>query len=119
MPSVLKRMKELWGKAADAAQSWGKDVEKEAAIKKKALLTSCKGAVSVEQWAVNKAVHYNAWANFAKKDFEPVVAAFKELLGCFRCEVCDSWIHVTPRVSPESVCCACSRINSNVKPKPK
>jgi hypothetical protein len=75
--------------------------------------------VSVEQWAVNKAVHYNAWANFGKKDFEPVVAAFKELLGCFRCEVCDSWIYVAPRMSPESVRCACSRINYNLKPKPK
>jgi hypothetical protein len=44
---------------------------------------------------VNKAVHDNEWANFGKKDFEPVVAAFKELLGCFRCETCESWLYVT------------------------
>jgi recombinational DNA repair ATPase RecF len=119
LPSVLKRIKEIWGKAADAAQSWGKDGEKASAVERKALLTTCNGAVNVEQWAVNKAVHYNAWANFGKKDFEPVVTAFKELLGCFRCDSCDSWIYVTPRASPESLRCACSGINFNLKTKSK
>jgi hypothetical protein len=75
--------------------------------------------MSVEQWAVNKAVHYNAWANFGRKDFEPVVEAFKELLACFRCESCDSWLYVTPRVSPESLRCSCSQNNLNLKAKSK
>ena len=83
LPSVLKRMKDLYGKAAEAAQSWGKDADKEAAGKRKNVLSTSNAAINVEQWAVNKAVHYNEWANFGKKDFEPVVAAFKELLGCF------------------------------------
>jgi hypothetical protein len=52
-----------------------------------------KQAVSVEHWAVNKSVHYNSWANFGRKDLEPVVASFKELTGCFRCVSCDSWIY--------------------------
>ena len=65
--------------------------------------------------AVNKAVHYNEWANFGKKDFEPVVAAFKALLACFRCEPCD----LMPRVNPESVRCDCNTIGLNLKPKPK
>ena len=112
-------MKDLYGKAADAAQSWGNDAEKEAAGKRKAALSAAAGASNVEQWAVNKAVHYNEWANFGRKDFEPVVAAFKDLLGCFRCETCDSWVHVTPRVNPESLRCACNVINLNLKPKPK
>jgi hypothetical protein len=119
LPSVLKRMRELCGKAADAAQSWGKTAAKEAATKRKAELSDSNGAANVEQWAVNKAVHYNEWANFGKKDFEPVVAAFKELLGCFRCEGCDSWLYVTPRTNPESLRCACSAISLNLKPKPK
>jgi len=119
LPSVLKRMRELCGKAADAAQSWGKTAAKEAATKRKAELSDSNGAANVEQWAVNKAVHYNEWANFGKKDFEPVVAAFKELLGCFRCEGCDSWLYVTPRTNPESLRCACSAISLNLKPNPK
>lgn len=119
LPSVLKRMKDLCGKAAEAAQSWGNTADKEAATMRKAALSTSNAAMSVEQWAVNKAVHYNEWANFGRKDFEPVVAAFKELLGCFRCETCESWLHVTPRGNPESLRCGCNAISLNLKPKPK
>jgi hypothetical protein len=62
-------------------------------------------------------VHYNEWANFGRKDFTPVVPAFKELLTCFRCEDCDSWMYVTPRGIPESLRCACSAISINLKSK--
>jgi hypothetical protein len=119
LPSVLARMKSLYGKAADAAQSWGNIVDKEAASKRKGLLSSSNAAINVEQWAVNKAVHYNEWANFGKKDFEPVVTAFNELLACFRCEACNSWLYVTPRGIPESLRCSCNAISLNLKSKPK
>jgi hypothetical protein len=78
LPSVLKRMKDLHGKAADAAQSWGNNAKKKTVAERKASLSNAAAASNVEQWAVNKAVHYNEWANFGKKDFEPVVAAFKD-----------------------------------------
>ena len=119
LPSVLKRMKDLYGKAADAAQSWGNTAEKEAATKRKTALSTSNAAKDAAQWAVNKAVHYNEWANFGKKDFEPVVAAFKELLTCFACQTCESWLYVTPRGSPESLRCACNAISLNLKSKPK
>lgn len=119
LPNVLKRMRELCGKASDAAQSWGSVADQEAATKRKTALSTSSGAVNVEQWAVNKAVHYNEWANFGKKDFEPVVAAFKDLLGCFRCEGCESWLYVTPRTNPESLRCACNKVGLNLKPKAK
>jgi AAA domain len=119
LPSVLKRMKELSGKAAEAAQSWGNKAAAEAVAKRKTAQSSASDATNVEQWAVNKAVHYNEWANFGRKDFEPVVAAFRDLLGCFRCDPCDSWVYVTPRVNPEAVRCDCNAISLNLKPKPK
>jgi hypothetical protein len=119
LSSVLRRMRDLCGKAADGAQSWGNAVDKNAATTRKAALSSSNAAISVEQWAVNKAVHYNEWANFGRKDFEPVIVAFKELLGCFRCEACDSWVYVTPRGTPESVRCPCNKISLNLKPKSK
>jgi hypothetical protein len=119
LPPVLARLKDLYGKAAAAAQSWGKDAEKEAVATRKATLSTSAGAWSPEHWAVNKAVHYNEWANFGKKDFQPVVAAFKALLASFRCETCESWLHVTPRGTPESLRCGCNAINFNLKPKPK
>jgi recombinational DNA repair ATPase RecF len=119
LPAVLSRMKELHGKAAEAAQSWSNKVAAEAVAARKVALAAASAVTNVEQWAVNKAVHYNEWANFGKKDFEPVVAAFKDLLGCFRCEPCDSWIYLTSRVNSESVRCDCNVISLNLKLKPK
>jgi energy-coupling factor transporter ATP-binding protein EcfA2 len=120
MPNVLMRMDRLLGKAADAAQSWGKDSEKDAIVERRTSLSASKGAAAVERWAVNKALHYNEWANFGKKDFEPVVATFRDLLDRLRCASCDSWLYVTPRRGPsESVRCACDGISLNLKSKPK
>jgi hypothetical protein len=119
LPQVLHRMRELFGKAADAAQSWGNNDAKQAAGKAKEALLLAAKASNVEQWAVNKAVHYNEWANFGKTDFTPVVAAFKELLACFRCTSCGSWLYVMPRTSPDSLRCACNTVNFNLKQRPK
>lgn len=119
LPQVVNRMRRLYGTAADAAQSWGNTAAKDAVVKAKDALSQAAGASSVEQWAVNKAVHYNEWANFGKTDFTPVVAAFKDLLACFRCASCGSWLYVTPRSSPDSLRCACSAVNFNLKQKPK
>jgi hypothetical protein len=63
LPSVLSRMKSLCGKAADAAQSWGNSTARDVAAARKAALSDSNAATSIEQWAVNKAVHYNEWAN--------------------------------------------------------
>ena len=120
LPSVLSRAKDLYGKAADAAQSWGNAVAKQAALERKVALSGSSGAINVEQWAVNKAVHYNEWANFGKSDFEPVVVAFKEFMESLRCKDCQSWIYITPRGgSPEALRCQCTDVNLNLKAKPK
>ena len=117
LPSVLARMKALCSKAADAAQSWGNNARKEDAGKLKMALSTSASASGVEQWAVNRAVHYNEWANFGKRDFEPVVAAFKELLRCFSCKTCKSWVYVAPRGTPASLRCDCNAISLNLKKK--
>lgn len=119
LPPVLKRMKDLYGKAADAAQSWGDKQAGEAVTKRKDAFSVAAGASNVEQWAVNKLVHYNEWANFGKKDFLPVVGAFKELLDCFRCDKCEAWLYVTPRMNPEMLRCSCNNIGFNLKAKTK
>jgi recombinational DNA repair ATPase RecF len=119
MPNVLSRFKDWLGKAASAAQSWGNDGQKDAVAKLKARLSESNAALSIEQWAVNKAVHYNEWANFGRKDFEPVVAAYKELMECFSCKVCKAWLHISPRHKPEALRCECGDINLNLNSKPK
>jgi hypothetical protein len=75
--------------------------------------------MNVERWAANKAVHYNEWVNFGKRDVEPVVSAFRELLDYFRCNGCQSWLYVTLKGIPESPRCPCSATNMNLKMKPK
>lgn len=118
LPSVLARTKELYGKAADAAQSWGSEDARQVTTTRKAELSASNGASSVEQWAVNKAVHYNEWASFGRHDFEPVVHSFKDLLDRFRCADCGSWLYVTPRGGrPEALRCQCAAINLNLNPR--
>lgn len=120
LPSVLSQMKKLLGEAADAAQSWKDDTAKTDAGARKAALSTAAQNSNVEQWAINKGVHYNEWANFGRKDFEPVVGSFKELLKCFKCEKCDAWLYVSPhRSDPDLVRCMCNKVNLNLKKKPK
>jgi hypothetical protein len=70
LTSVLKRTKELWGKVAESAKSWGKSDKETNAADRKKFLPTCDAVMRVEQWSVNKAVHYNAWANFEVNDFQ-------------------------------------------------
>ena len=73
----------------------------------------------VESWAVNKAVHFNPWAEFGREEFALVVAAFKQLLDCFRCAECESWLYMLPRGcfagKEESLRCDCATLNFNLK----
>src|SRR5262249_55871197 len=117
--SVVGRHNELLKLAAKAAKSWG-DQEQlsrvESIQKKRAQLTVVK---DVEQWAINKAIHYNEWANLSKNDFMPVVNAFRDLLQQFRCDKpnCDSWLSLTPRHDPIDLRCACGSFRLNLKEK--
>lgn len=116
----MSRMKKLLGEAAEAAQSWGDTAKRDGAAGHKKALSESKGATDMEQWAVNKAVHYNEWANLGKNDFEPVVAAYKDFLDQFRCAKCDSWLYVTPKRGPsEALRCDCASFNFNLKSKTK
>ena len=73
-----------------------------------------------EDWTVNKAVHFNEWANFSPNDFMPIVNAFKDLLACAQCDDCGSWLYITPKgTSPEGLRCSCNSVNLNLKKKPK
>ena len=117
LPAARSRLKDLLGKAADAAQSWGNNEEKQAAGILKENISASWQASQGEQWAVNKAVHYNSWANFSKKDFEPVVAAFKKLLDLFHCKTCGSLLYANPKTNPEALRCSCGTLNFNLNKK--
>jgi len=71
-----------------------------------------------EQWQVNTAVHFNAWADLKKEDFLPVMAAFKAFAGSFGCATCSEMYFVTPdRGRKEALRCGCGGLNLNLLQK--
>ncbi len=117
LSAVIGRQGELLKLALRAAKSWA-DTEQigkvDGLLENRAqILTAKKG----EEWIVNKAVHYNEWADLSRNDFKPVVTAFKELLQQFRCDKpkCGSWLSLTPRFNPVDLRCSCGAFRLNLK----
>lgn len=120
LPSAMSRLSDLLGKAADSAQSWGNERQKSDALARRQRLNQANTHKGEEDWTVNKAVHFNEWANFGTNDFKPIVQAFKDLLACAQCDDCGSWLYITPKsTSPEGLQCSCNLVNFNLKRKPK
>jgi len=116
--AVIGRHGELLKLGAKAANKWNNEDAKAtvAALKdsRKAALDAYRG----EQWVLNRAIHFNEWAQFTRAEFREVVAAFKRLLAELRCESCESWLYVTPRKGyPESLRCPCASVMVNLKVK--
>ena len=78
-------------------------------------------AVSMsEQWMINKAVHYNEWANLSAKEFGSVVKAFHKLLKSMQCpnQFCGDFLFVSPpKGNKESLRCGCGTRMLNLKSK--
>jgi hypothetical protein len=117
LSAVIGRQGELLKMAAKAAKSWG-DGEQ---IAKVAELQKARQEILIargsEEWVINKAIHYNEWADLSRNDFKPVVVAFKDLLQQFRCSKpkCDSWLSLNPRHEPLDLRCSCGALNLNLK----
>jgi hypothetical protein len=119
LSAVIGRQGELLKLAAKAAKSWD-DTEEIAKVESlQTKRTEILAASNGEQWVINKAIHYNDWANLSRNDFKPVVTAFREILHQFRCEKpkCDSWLSLTPRNDPVDLRCACGSFRLNLKEK--
>ena len=118
LPAVIGRHGDLIKLAAKAANKWNNE---EAKAKVADLKKSRKEALAAyygEQWVVNRAIHFNEWAQFSKAEFRDVVAAFQRLLDELRCSSCESWLYVTPRKgNPESLRCLCASVMVNLKLK--
>jgi energy-coupling factor transporter ATP-binding protein EcfA2 len=119
LSAVIGRQGDLLKSVLKAAKSWDdKDqIAKVEALQKarNEILAASNG----EQWVINKAIHYNEWADLSKNDFKPVVMAFRQLLQQFRCDrpKCDSWLSLTPRNDPVDLRCSCGTLRVNLKEK--
>lgn len=107
-PAAMSRYRELLRLAKRAANSWGQ----REIIERITEIESTSGQIfvrsQVEQWAVNHNVHFNAWIDFTRADFEPVVEAFGDLLDVFRCSGCRTLLRVVADgAEPAGVQCSC------------
>jgi hypothetical protein len=117
---ALNRLRELYGDAAKAAETWGSGEKLEAIRARKQGLEEAIKAASVEQWQINPAVHFNEWANLDRKDFTAVVAAYKALVAQLHCPTCRGLLEVTPpRGAKEHLLCACGTASLSFAVKPK
>ena len=117
LSAVIGRQGELLKSALRAARSWEDKVQIEqieGLLKVRAEIMAAKQG---EEWIVNKAIHYNEWADLSRNDFRPVVMAFRQLLQQFRCNKpkCDSWLSLIPRNDPVDLRCSCGSFRLNLK----
>lgn len=120
LPAAIGAMNELYKKAKTTAQSWGDKARVDEINGYHTAFTASVTQSQSEQWEINPAVHFNEWANLQRQDFEPVVAAFKQLEREFECPACGDLIYVVQtRKTKEAARCGCAKVNLNLKPKPK
>jgi hypothetical protein len=118
--AVIGRHGELLKLAAKAANAWNDENTSIEVERLKAARSDALARHGEEAWVVNRAVHWNEWANFTREEFREVVGAFKTLLAELRCSKpeCESWYYVTPkRGEAESLRCRCGLVNLNLRPR--
>jgi hypothetical protein len=120
MSSVKGAHGRLLKQAADAANSWNNEPDRERIKLLKEARSAAVFAQEGEQWAVNSSVHYNDWASLSPADFQPVIEAWKEFFALFTCDNpdCDAWVYVTEAAGePETLRCTCGRYSLNLRKK--
>lgn len=118
LPGVIHAWKKLLARAQEAAHSWGHKEDVTLLSERQAEFARRVAISQVEQWAINRSVHYTEWASLTKQDFLPVVESFKNVLDSFRCELCDGLLYVMPPKGPqEGIRCDCGVTNINLKKK--
>ena len=117
--AVIGRQGELLKLASKAARSWDDQTEVERISRLQKERSEVTANKDGEQWAINKAVHYNSWENLSKEDLIPVVTAFRRLLYQFRCDKpkCDSWLSPNSRMKPTELRCSCGTLRINLNEK--
>ncbi len=73
---------------------------------------------NLEQWIINENVHFNKLAESGRGDFLPVVEAFQDFEGHFKCSSCSGKISVNLIGKTETVVkCPCAMFNWNLEKK--
>ena len=119
LPSAVSRWAKLLAKAKDSANSWGMRDQVDAIVARDTLFKERHAVTQMEQWALNKCVHYNEWENLTSGELRNVAAAYREFLDVLRCERCDAWFGVMPAKGAEQMLtCDCKATCLNLHRKP-
>lgn len=103
-------------KARNAATKWGQQDQIDSYAELETQFIEIVNRTQIEQWGINANVHYSKWDDFGKSDFQPIVEAFKDFEGLYRCSSCQGMIalHLKGTV-PSSVKCPCGNITWNLE----
>ena len=116
--AAQSQYKDLVARALRAASSWSNQEAVETLKEVESVRKQVFDQISIEQWAINAAVHYNNWENLSTEEFEVVADAFKGLHGLFECSACGQFLEAVPRKNrPEVVKCRCGKVNWNLHGK--
>ena len=114
------RIKKLLKMAKDAANSW----QQQNVMENLALIESQLDQVyannHVEESAINRAVHFNAWYEYDPNEFRDVVDAFRSVSEQFRCGSCATVLSVSIESgggAPVGVKCGCDQVHWNLQKK--
>jgi hypothetical protein len=115
-PAVIQAWKARLQEAKDSAISWKASVtevdSKIAEAKQNIAKTQS------EQWMINKAVHYNEWANLQSAEFASLASAYQDFLRSMQCanSACGEFLCVSPiKGKREALRCSCGQNNFNLK----
>ena len=116
---AISQYSKLLKKAKSAAHSWDKKELYETLDELDSRRKQISERLNVENWAVNETVHFNKWQNFSVKDFRPVVEAFIDLFGIFKCQTCGGIIKLVfdNNHKEQGVQCDCGQTSWNLAMK--
>ena len=118
LSGIKGQYRKLLKKAATAAETWGDDEAGARVSEAQKRWKDVSLNQEEEQWALNPAVHFNEWATFSKNDFEPVIAAWKDLLETFECPECSSRLYISRhKGADDALRCVCAHVNFNLRKK--
>lgn len=119
LPALAAQRK--WIKLAkNAAGTWNRQDTQDALAAWDMSLSAASSASRQEDWAINAAVHFNAWDTFSASDFKLVVDAMETLLNEYRCGDCDQPVKVAELDGkPSDLRCGCGKRTYSLLEKPK
>ncbi|MDE0432342.1 MAG: AAA family ATPase [Caldilineaceae bacterium] len=118
LDAAMREYGALLKAAVKSDSSWGKVVDERKLTHLDSLKSQIFDQANAERWSINPNVHFTSWANFTKKEFVPVVDAFRALHELFQCSKCGGLLEKLPRKGPRQIVkCPCGTEVWNLRRK--